>query len=149
LAAGALEVIAGVDLAHRLVDGVDQLLPVELRHHVKAALAWHRRLRPGNGARGWGKARSSSGPRGGRLLTFPIGVARAERSDGMGGRIEGVPPDAAGVVRQQMDRDRELFADGRDRVNVAVRREQVVDPATLEQATLDHLEVRDALLLAV
>ena len=51
-----------------------------------------------------------------------------------------MPPDAAGVVRQQVDRDRGLRGSGPHAVDVVARRDQDVEVARLERTLLDELE---------
>src|SRR6266480_3477779 len=51
-----------------------------------------------------------------------------------------MPPDAASVVRQQVDRDRGLRRRGPHTVDVVARRNQDVEVAPLERSLLDELE---------
>src|SRR5207248_1443242 len=100
-----------------------------------------------------GAAASPGGTAKGRLglvlQALAVGVAGAERLDTVIRGIEGVSPDAADVVGEQMERNRGLFTDRDHAVDVAVWWQQIVETATLEQATLDNLKCRLALLPAV
>jgi Tol biopolymer transport system component len=54
--------------------------------------------------------------------------------------VEHVPPDAAGVVREQVDRHRRLRRRRPDAVDVVGRRDEGVEVARTERALLDELE---------
>ena len=69
-----------------------------------------------------------------------VDVAGAERLRLTRRRIERVAPDAARVVRQQVDRDGRLGGGGAHPVDVVARRDQDVELAGSEEATLDELE---------
>ena len=66
---------------------------------------------------------------GGVLVAGHVDVARAKRRALAGVRVVGVAPDAAGVVGQQVDRDRGLRRGGADAVDVVGRRDERVEVA--------------------
>src|SRR6187431_3380187 len=75
-----------------------------------------------------------------RVVTGHVGVARPERRARSGLRVVGVAPDAAGVVCEQMDRDRGVGRGRSDSVDVVARRNECVEVAGRERAALDQLQ---------
>src|SRR5438552_11570226 len=69
-----------------------------------------------------------------------VGVAGPEGPRLARRHVVRVPPDAAGVVRQQVDRDRRLGGGRPHAVDVVARWDQDVEVARLECAMLDELE---------
>src|SRR5919201_1492286 len=71
-------------------------------------------------------------------LARDVDVAGSERPCPAGFRVVGVPPDAAGVVREQVDRDRRLGRGRPNAVDVVARRDQDVEVSRAERAPLDE-----------
>src|SRR5262245_16128998 len=73
-------------------------------------------------------------------LTRGVDVTRAKRPGLAGFGIERVPPDAPGVVRQKVDRDRRLRRGRAHAMDVVLRRDQRVEVAGLERAQFLDLD---------
>src|SRR3954452_20648757 len=92
------------------------------------------------GARTHGARRTDS-----VLVAEHVDVARAKRRDLAGPGVVGVAPDAAGVVGQQVDRDRGVPRGRAHAVDVVGRRDERVEVAGRQRAALDELDAVAAL----
>src|SRR5436305_722907 len=78
------------------------------------------------------------------VLAGSVCVARAKRLFLSRFELVAMAPDAPGVVREQVDRDRRLLGRGANAVDVVVRRDQRVEVARDEWPPLRQLELAAA-----
>src|SRR4051794_36274408 len=78
----------------------------------------------------------------GSVIARHVDIARPERPRLARVRVEGVAPDAASVVGEQVDRDRRLRGGRADAVDVVARRQERIEVAAPQLAALDQLQLR-------